>query len=53
MHTISALARRFSLSRSTLLYYDSIGVLAPTSRSRAGYRLYGDDAVRRLGIVCR
>jgi DNA-binding transcriptional MerR regulator len=53
MHTVGRLARRFGLSRTTLLYYDSIGLLAPASRSHARYRLYGDDAVVRLGAICR
>jgi DNA-binding transcriptional MerR regulator len=49
--TISQLARRFGLSRSTLLYYDSIGLLPPSARSRANYRLYSDDDVRRMEII--
>jgi DNA-binding transcriptional MerR regulator len=49
--TISQLARRFGLSRSTLLYYDSIGLLSPSARSRANYRLYSDDDVRRMEII--
>jgi MerR family transcriptional regulator, thiopeptide resistance regulator len=40
MFLITELARKFGLSRSTLLYYDCIGLLAPTGRSEAGYRLY-------------
>ena len=51
MLTISQLARRFGLSRSTLLYYDSIGLLSPSERSRANYRLYSDDDVRRMEII--
>ena len=38
--TVGRLARRFGLARSTLLYYDRIGVLRPSARSAAGYRLY-------------
>ena len=38
--TVGRLARAFGLSRSTLLYYDSIGLLRPTGRSPANYRLY-------------
>lgn len=49
--TISQLARRFGLSRSTLLYYDSIGLLSPSARSRANYRLYSDDDVLRMEII--
>src|SRR5688500_4408082 len=46
--TISKLGRTFGLARSTLLYYDRIGILRPTGRTRAGYRLYGTDTVERL-----
>lgn len=46
--TISRVARQFSLSRSTLLYYDRIGLLRANQHSRAGYRLYDANAVERL-----
>ena len=48
METVGRLARRFGLSRSALLYYDRIGLLSPSERSAAGYRLYSDADVRRL-----
>lgn len=48
MHTIGQIAKRFALSRSTLLYYDGIGLLSPSGRSQANYRLYTDDDVRRM-----
>jgi MerR family transcriptional regulator, thiopeptide resistance regulator len=55
MSTVSVgkLARRFGLSRTTLLYYDRIGLLTPSGRSAAGYRFYGEDRVRRLEAICR
>jgi DNA-binding transcriptional MerR regulator len=46
--TVSAVGRRFGLSRSTLLYYDRIGLLTPGARSGAGYRLYSAADVARL-----
>ena len=49
--TISALARRFRLSRSTLLYYDRLGLFRPLARSPAGYRLYGAEAIAALGRI--
>lgn len=52
MLTISALARRHGLSRSALLYYDRIGLLTPSGRSRAGYRLYTPEDERRLDLIC-
>lgn len=48
MLTIGALARRFGLSRSALLYYDRIGLLRPSSQSAAGYRLYAPADCERL-----
>lgn len=51
-HTITQLAKEFGLSRSTLLYYDSIGLLTPTERTAAGYRLYSDNMVARLQKIC-
>jgi DNA-binding transcriptional MerR regulator len=49
--TISQLARRFGLSRSTLLYYDSIGLLTPSARSHANYRLYSAADVQRMEAI--
>jgi DNA-binding transcriptional MerR regulator len=48
MLTIGRLAERFGLSRSTLLYYDSIGLLSPSERSHANYRLYSEADVERM-----
>lgn len=48
MVTIGELSRRFSISRSTLLYYDSIGLLRPSGRSDANYRLYSEADVLRM-----
>lgn len=51
MLTIRRLARRFGVSRATLLYYDRIGLLHPSARSQAGYRLYDSDALVRLADI--
>ncbi len=40
--TVSMLARRCGLSRSTLLYYESIGLLRRPPRTTGNYRAYGD-----------
>ena len=52
MITIRKLGAMFGLSRTALLYYDRIGLLAPTARSQAGYRMYDEAAVARLGQIC-
>ena len=49
--TISQLAGRFGLSRSTLLYYDSIGLLSPSERTASNYRLYSDADLRRMETI--
>ncbi len=48
---VSSLARRYGLSRSTLLYYDRIGLLKPSGRLANGYREYSsrdDERLRRI-----
>jgi len=52
MHSISALAKSFGLSRSALLYYDRIGLLRPSGRSASAYRLYSDKDKARLQQIC-
>lgn len=49
---ISALAARHGLSRSTLLYYDAEGILSPSARTAAGYRIYDEADDRRLRAIC-
>src|ERR1035438_9434142 len=50
--SISKLARTFGLSRSTLLYYDRIGLLPPSGRTGSGYRYYTGKDHRRLQRLC-
>jgi MerR family transcriptional regulator, thiopeptide resistance regulator len=50
--SISQLARRFGLSRSTLLYYDRIGLLPANDRTASGYRRYGSREEQRLRRIC-
>ncbi len=52
MVTVGVLARAHGLARSTLLYYDSIGLLRPAARAPNGYRRYGPDEERRLALIC-
>ncbi len=51
MYTINQLGKKYNLSRSTLLYYDKIGLLKPTARSEANYRLYGPKDIDRMGLI--
>lgn len=52
MYTISQLARHFGLSRSTLLYYDSIGLLKSNNRNNSGYRIYNEKSYAQLEKIC-
>jgi DNA-binding transcriptional MerR regulator len=51
-YTVGVLARSVGLARSTLLYYDRIGLLPAARRSAARYRIYGEDARTRLEAIC-
>ena len=48
MRTVKEVSELTGVSIRTLQYYDSIGLLQPTSRSEGGYRLYDDDALEQL-----
>jgi DNA-binding transcriptional MerR regulator len=45
---VGQLARRTGISVRTLHYYDEIGLLSPSLRSEAGYRLYTAGDIARL-----
>jgi DNA-binding transcriptional MerR regulator len=48
MFTIGQVAKRYSLSRSTLIYYDRKGVLSPSGRSNSNYRIYSNSDIEKL-----
>ncbi len=48
---IGELAEQTGITVRTLHHYDALGLVTPTERSRAGYRLYTSDDVARLQIV--
>ncbi len=52
MITVTQLARRCGLSRSTVLYYESVRVLKPPLRTSSNYRAYGEKDVARLEQIC-
>lgn len=49
--SIGQLARAAGVAATALRYYEREGVLTPTGRSRAGYRLYTPQAVEQLGFI--
>ena len=50
--TVTNLARACRLSRSTVLYYEALGLLKPARRSAGNYRLYGEKDLQRLRQIC-
>ena len=48
MFTIGQVAKKYGLSRSTLIYYDKIGILTPSGRSESNYRLYSDNDLKKM-----
>ncbi|MCX4962399.1 MerR family transcriptional regulator [Streptomyces virginiae] len=51
LHSIGELARRTGLTVKTVRFYSDQGIVPPTERSPAGYRLYGPDALARLDLA--
>ncbi|WP_225410392.1 MerR family transcriptional regulator [Stigmatella hybrida] len=49
--TVSQVARLARISIRTLHHYDELGLLKPSGRSEAGYRLYEAEDLRRLQQV--
>ncbi|GAB4382277.1 MAG: MerR family transcriptional regulator [Elainellaceae cyanobacterium] len=45
---VGDLAKQTGVSVRTLHYYDEIGLLSPSHRTEAGYRLYGEEDIIRL-----
>ena len=51
LYSIGDLARRTGLTVKAIRFYADSGIVPPTDRSPAGYRLYDIDAVARLDLV--
>ena len=49
--TVGQVAELVGVTVRTLHHYDDIGLLVPSERSRAGYRLYTDRDLARLQQV--
>ncbi len=50
--TVTRLARACHIARSTVLYYESIGLLKRPRRTAGNYRLYSDADLDRLRQIC-
>lgn len=51
MYIIGKLARLVGVSTDTLRYYEKQGLILPASKSEVGYRLYTDDALKRIRFI--
>ena len=51
MKTVQQVSNLTGVSVRTLHHYDQIGLLKPTKITEAGYRLYDDDALRKLQSI--
>jgi len=51
MFTVGELSKLTGVTVRTLHHYDEIGLVRPSARTAAGYRLYADDDVLRLQQV--
>ena len=51
MKTVKEVSELTGVSVRTLHHYDAIGLLKPSSVTEAGYRLYDEEALRRLQSI--
>jgi DNA-binding transcriptional MerR regulator len=51
MYRIRQLAAKHGLTRTSLLHYDAIGLLSPSARTEAGYRLYSEEDEKKLQSI--
>jgi DNA-binding transcriptional MerR regulator len=52
-YTIGQVAERTGFPASTLRFYEDHGLLGPAGRTDAGYRIYDDTSIARLGFIDR
>ena len=51
-HTTGEMAKQCGVTVRTVQYYDKRGILVPSELSEGGRRLYSEDDLRRLRIIC-
>lgn len=51
MYTIGKVAARAGVSADTLRYYEKEHLIQPAAKTAAGYRLYNDEAIRRIHFI--
>lgn len=48
---VGEVARRAGVSTRTVRYYEELGLLEPSGRSRGGFRLYTEEDLDRLKVI--
>ena len=51
MKTVQQVSKLTGVSVRTLHHYDDIGLLMPTTTTESGYRLYDEEALRKLQTI--
>jgi DNA-binding transcriptional MerR regulator len=51
LHTTSSICKAANVTRGQLRLYEEQGLIAPQSRTEAGYRQYGSDTLDRLKVI--
>lgn len=52
MYTTGEIAKLCGVSVRTVQYYDNRGILVPSALSEGGRRLYSEDDLKRMHIIC-
>lgn len=48
---IGDLAKRAGTTMRTIRYYEQLGLIAPASRTKGGFRLYANEELRKLRLI--
>ena len=51
-YTTGEIAKLCNITVRTVQYYDSRGILTPSELTEGGRRIYNDDDVRRMKVIC-
>ena len=51
-YTTGEIAKLCGVTVRTVQYYDTRGILAPSELTEGGRRLYSEDDLRRMKVIC-
>lgn len=51
MLTIGKVAEKAQVTADSIRFYEREGLIKPAGKSESGYRLYTDEAIRRIGFI--